>query len=64
MEYNGYYDDDGNQIHPENLPKPGLCIICKKNTCDDSEEEMLCNLNRLDQRNDEEFICGAFEKIE
>ena len=60
-EINGYYDDDGNKINLDLFSKPGLCLICKKNDCP-GEEELLCNLNRLDQRNSKEFICHAFEK--
>ena len=60
-EINGYYDDDGNKLNPNLIPTPGLCLICKKNL--DPNEEILCNLNRLDQRNQNEFICCAFEKL-
>jgi hypothetical protein len=31
-EINGYYDDDGNQLNPELIPKPGLCLTCKKDS--------------------------------
>ena len=61
-EINGFYDDDGNKIDPESLPVPGLCIICKKHQIDDWDENVLCTLNRLDQRNEDNFKCGAFEK--
>lgn len=27
-------------------------------------DEILCNLDRLDQRSEQEFRCGAYEKIE
>jgi hypothetical protein len=63
-EINGFYDDDGNKIDPESLPVPGLCVICKKHQIDDWDENVLCTLNRLDQRNEADFNCGAFEKIE
>ncbi|GBD88729.1 hypothetical protein BMS3Abin03_02670 [bacterium BMS3Abin03] len=58
-EINGYYDDDGNKLNPDLIPKPGLCLICKLD--DNPNEEILCNLNRLDQRDEDEFKCGAFE---
>lgn len=61
MEYNGYYDDEGNKINMDLIKKPGLCLICKKDS--DPHEEILCNLNRFDQRNKTEFKCFAFEKI-
>jgi len=43
-EIHGFYRDDGTKINPELIPKPGLCITCKK---DDAcgEEEILCILN-------------------
>jgi hypothetical protein len=59
-EINGYYDDDGNKLNPDRISKPGLCLICKKDT--DPDEEILCNLNRLDPQNEKEFIYYAFEK--
>jgi hypothetical protein len=60
-EINGYFDDDGNQLNPDLIPKPGLCLTCKKDT--DPYEEILCNLNRSDQRNQNKFVCYAYEKI-
>lgn len=56
-----YFDDDGNELNPDLFPKPQLCLSCKKN--DDPNEEILCNLTRLDQRNEPEFICFAYENI-
>lgn len=59
-EISGFYDDDGNKLNPDLVPKPGLCLLCSKEN--DRSEEMLCTLNRLDQADDEgEFQCGAFE---
>lgn len=57
----GYFDDDGNPLNPDLIPKPGLCLICKMNEATDPEENILCNLNRLDQAGEKEFNCGAFE---
>jgi hypothetical protein len=59
-EINGYYDDDGNKLNPDLIPKPGLCLICIKDI--DPNEEILCNLNRLDQKDKKEFHCNAFER--
>ena len=58
-----YYDDDGNELDPSTISKPELCCSCK-NDGKDPEEEVLCNLTRLDQKDDEEFRCEAFEKID
>lgn len=55
-----FYDDDGTEVNPDLIPKPGLCLSCKKN--DDPNEEMLCALNRLDQRNENDFKCFAYQK--
>ncbi|MFW5755590.1 MAG: hypothetical protein ACOCWK_03240 [Tangfeifania sp.] len=62
-EINGFYNDDGTKIDPESVPVPNLCVICKIHLADDWEENMLCLLNRNDQRNDDDFKCGMFEKI-
>lgn len=57
---NGLFDDDGFEINTELIKKPSLCLICICN--DDPEEELLCNMNRYDQRNDKEFKCYAYRK--
>ncbi|HKM93327.1 MAG TPA: hypothetical protein VJY41_06730 [Prolixibacteraceae bacterium] len=59
----GFFHDDGTPIDPNSIPVPGLCIICKKHNIDDPEENILCMLNRSDQRNESNFQCGAFESI-
>lgn len=56
-----YFDDDGTELNPNLIPKPQLCLSCMKN--EDQTQEILCNLNRLDQRNDKEFICYAYENM-
>jgi hypothetical protein len=56
-----FYNDDGTEVNPDLIPKPDICLICKKN--DDSSEEILCTLNRMDQSDDIEFKCFAFENI-
>ena len=53
-----YYDDDGNELDPSSVPMPKMCIMCEKK--DLPEEEILCNLNRLDQKDESHFICGAY----
>ena len=58
----GFYDDDGNKINPNLLPVPGLCITCKSYDTPDWDENVLCTLNRNDQRNSSDFKCGAYEK--
>ena len=58
-EIDGFYLDDGTKVNPNLIPKPSLCISCNKD--DDPSEEILCTLNRIDQRNDAEFKCFSFE---
>jgi hypothetical protein len=60
---NGFFNDDGTKIDPESVPIPGLCIICRKYQIDDWDENLLCMMNRNDQRDEPDFKCGAFEKI-
>jgi len=54
-----FFDDDGTELNPNFFPKPQLCLSCRKN--DDHKEEILCNLNRLDQRGEPVFTCFAYE---
>lgn len=56
----GIFDDDGNPINPLSIKKPGLCVLCKLDNDIDPEENMLCNLTRFDQRNEEDFKCGSY----
>jgi hypothetical protein len=58
---NGFYDDDGNKINPDILPVPGLCITCRSYETENQEENVLCSLNRYDQHNSLDFICGAYQ---
>jgi hypothetical protein len=56
----GFFDDDGYEINSDLIKKPTLCLICKND--DNPEEEMLCNMTRFDQKDDNEFKCFAFNK--
>jgi hypothetical protein len=55
-----YFDDDGTEIKPDLILKPDLCITCKKDK-QSGEEEVLCNLTRVDQQGEKEFNCEAYE---
>ena len=55
-----FYRDDGTEINPELVPKPSLCVTCKKD--DNPEEEILCILTKADQQDEVEFICYAYER--
>jgi hypothetical protein len=54
-----FHDDDGTEVNPDLVPKPSLCLTCQKD--DDPDEEILCALNRLDQRDADEFRCEAYQ---
>ena len=56
-----YYDDDGNEVDPSTIAMPAMCLLCDKK--DDPHEDILCNLNRLDQRDEPDFKCGAFVSL-
>jgi hypothetical protein len=58
-----YFHDDGSEFNPDLVPKPDLCISCKKDG-QGGEEDILCNLTRADQQNGHEFICYAYEPKE
>lgn len=55
----GIYDDDGNEINADLIAKPSLCVSCSKD--EDTSEEVLCLLNRVDQQGKAEFRCDAYE---
>ncbi|MGR3177971.1 MAG: hypothetical protein ACUZ8E_07930 [Candidatus Anammoxibacter sp.] len=54
-----YFDDDGTELNPNFINKPDLCTTCKND--DDLNEETKCNLTRLDQSGENEFICHAYK---
>ncbi len=56
----GFFNDDGTEINADLVPKPGLCLICRKDNAA-GKEEILCILTRNDQKGDEEFESGAYE---
>jgi hypothetical protein len=59
-ELSGYFDDFGNELNPDLVSKPGLCLLCAED--ENPHELVLCTLNRLDQADQEqEFECGAFK---
>lgn len=60
---NGFFDDDGNKIDFQEMPIPDLCRICKSYHISDWDENLLCLMNRSDQRNEPNFICGAFDLL-
>lgn len=54
-----FYHDDGSEINPDLVPKPSLCVTCRRN--DDPGEEILCALTRADQQEQSEFQCFAYK---
>lgn len=57
----GFFDDEGYEIDFNSIKKPSLCVTCVKDG--NPHEELFCDMTRNDQKNDDEFICYAFEKI-
>ncbi len=61
-EIHGFFDDDGYEINTDLIKTPSLCLTCVHN--DGPAEEPLCKLTRFDQKDEEEFTCFAFKRIE
>jgi hypothetical protein len=62
LNINGIFDDDGYEIRRDTIKMQALCLTCIKNNIADWEENLLCDMNRNDQRDEKEFKCGAYEK--
>ena len=56
----GFFNDDGTEINADLVPKPGLCLTCRRDNAS-GKEEVLCTLNRNDQKGEKNFECGAYE---
>ncbi|MHB8844404.1 MAG: UPF0158 family protein [Nitrospirota bacterium] len=56
----GYFNDDGTEVNADLVPKPGLCLTCRKDDAGGTEE-ILCTLTRNDQKDEDDFECGAYE---
>ena len=56
-----FYDDNGTEFNPDLMPKPDLCISCRKDGM--SGEEIFCGIAREDQEGEDEFECFAYEPI-
>ena len=54
----GFFRDDGTQIDPAKVPKPELCLSCRRDG--DPCEEILCILTRDDQEGCPDFVCHSF----
>lgn len=53
-------NDDGTEINPDLIPKPGLCLTCMKDNAS-GKEEVHCTLTRNDQKGEKVFECDAYE---
>lgn len=58
----GIFNDDGYEINAELIKKPTLCLTCIHDN--DPDEELLCIMNRYEQRNEKEFKCYAYKNRE
>jgi hypothetical protein len=59
----GFFDDDGYEINADLIKKPDLCLTCLRNYNPELEDEILCNLNRIDQKDNDNFKCDEYIKI-
>ena len=57
----GFDTEDETYPDDELVPKPALCLSCKKDN--DPHEEEMCLLTRMDSVEGEDFVCGAYEKM-
>jgi hypothetical protein len=57
----GFFNDDGYEINTELIKKPSFCLTCVND--DNPNEEILCNMTRYDQKDDNEFKCFAYHKL-
>jgi hypothetical protein len=55
----GFFRDDGTEIDPDLIIKPGLCMSCRRDN--DPDEEVLCILTQVDQKDEPEFRCAGFQ---
>lgn len=60
-EIHGFFDDDGYEINLDLIKKPSLCITCIHNN--DPAEDLLCNMTRFDQQENQEFKCYKYKNI-
>ncbi len=58
-EINGVFDDDGYEINSDLIRKPTLCLTCVHDN--HPNEEIMCNMNRFDQKDDDDFMCFAYK---
>src|SRR4030043_532930 len=59
----GFFDDEGYQISRDKIKMPLLCLSCIKHYEPGPEDDILCNLNRIDQKDKDDFICHTYKKI-
>jgi hypothetical protein len=57
----GFDMEEENFTGEELVEKPALCLSCRKDN--DPQEEEMCLLTRMDSSEDEDFVCGAYEKM-
>ena len=62
-EINGIFNDDGTKVDIETIPVPGLCMLCRSYYTDNQMENLFCLMNRNDQKDQDGFVCGTFEKL-
>ena len=58
----GFFDDDGYEINSDLIKKPSLCLTCLHDN--DPNEELLCNMTRFDQKDENDFMCFSYKKVD
>jgi hypothetical protein len=55
------FNNHSDEVNPDLINKPPMCLSCKKN--DDPSEEVFCILNRVGQQETGAFHCNAYQAI-
>ncbi len=55
-----FYDYDGVEFNPDEILKPPICFSC--NLDNDSNQENLCTLNRMEVDDPDDFYCDAYSE--
>lgn len=59
----GIFDDDGYEINMNTIKMPSLCLKCAKNVEPDIVTEILCNLARSANKEQDDFQCYDYRKL-
>ncbi|MCB2203542.1 hypothetical protein KQI65_02245 [bacterium] len=61
IEFMGMYDDEGNEVSPESIPRPELCRNCIRDEEKEGMQSVLCMLARCGHMLEGgEFTCHSY----